>query len=154
MKIIITGASRGIGFDTALELSKNEHYQILALSRNIDKLKELASKAHHNNIKILSFDITGSSFDELTSFLKDWNSVDVLINNAGFLLNKPFSEMGMSEWQTLFNINFFGVVQLIQTVLPKLEASEKAHIVNIGSMDDFISKSPCFQTSIISYYAE
>ena len=130
--IIITGASRGIGYDTVLELAKNPTHSIYALSRNKQKLQELAAKATHKNIFAVPFDLTNeSSFSSTNLPLK---KVDILINNAGLLINKPFSELQMADWYSLFEVNLFGVVRLIKWLLPLLEESKGAHIVNVGSM--------------------
>lgn len=132
--ILVTGASRGIGYDTVLELAKNPNHQIFALSRNKAKLEALQQMSTNNNVQVIPFDLV--EFDEkvLTKVLENISSIDVLINNAGLLINEPFSSLSIKDWRTIFEVNLFGVVQLIQSLLPQLSADNKAHIVNIGSM--------------------
>jgi short-subunit dehydrogenase len=132
--ILITGASRGIGFDAVLELAKQPNNRVFALSRNKSKLEKLKELGAAEQIHILPFDL--ANFDEtvLNDFLKDINSIDILINNAGLLINQPFETLSKQDWQSVFEVNLFGVVELIQTLLPRLEKATNAHIVNIGSM--------------------
>ena len=85
MNIIITGASKGIGYDTALKLAKSQENKVLALSRDASKLKELAAQS--NNIEYLSFDITSPEIDALLQKVEAMGGVDILLNNAGLLIN-------------------------------------------------------------------
>lgn len=132
--ILVTGASRGIGYDMVVELAKNPANQVIALSRNKAKLTTLLAATSTNNIQILSFDL--AEFDEakLVKQLKNTPKIDVLINNAGLLISEPFEQLSLQDWKKIFDVNFFGVVQLIQQLLPKLMAAQPAHIINIGSM--------------------
>jgi len=132
--ILVTGASRGIGYDTVLELAKNPNNQIFALSRNKPKLEALQKACGTTNVQIIPFDLV--AFDEaaLTKTLKDVVSIDALINNAGLLINEPFPSLNIKSWRTIFEVNLFGVVQLVQALLPQLSTANKAHVVNIGSM--------------------
>ena len=132
--ILITGASRGIGYDTVIELAKNPANHIIALSRNKDKLVTLLAEATFNNIQILSFDLANFDEEVLAQQLKNSPKIDILINNAGLLINQPFEQLSLTEWKTIFEVNLFGTIQLIQNLLPQLMAAQPAHIVNIGSM--------------------
>ena len=138
MNIVITGASRGIGFDTALAFSKDPNNKIYALSRTLIGLEKLEQKAAqlygHNNLRIHTFDITHFSKEDIEALNFDGGKVDILINNAGLLINKSFRDMSMKEWRQIFEVNFFGVIRLIQLLEPYLKHSSIAHIVNIGSM--------------------
>jgi len=137
--ILITGASRGIGFDTVLALAKNPNNQLIALSRNKAKLSTLLTT--NNNIQILPFDLANFDTVKLIQALEEIPSIDILINNAGLLINQPFELLKIQDWKNIFNINLFGVVQLIQALLPKLLAAQPAHIINIGSMGGVQSSS-------------
>ena len=134
MTILITGASRGIGYDTALALAKNPANTVIALSRKADRLIALQQESATNNIQILPLDLT--DFDEvyLSSALSEIASIDVLINNAGLLINKPFTALTKADWKNIFEVNVFGVANLINALLPKLKAATTAHILNISSM--------------------
>ena len=127
--IIITGTSRGIGFELVKLLSAQGH-QVLALSRNSNPISGLKLP----NVTSFSFDLSDSeSYRKVSDFLKsNWNSVDVLINNAGALLNKPFNETSYAEFKAVYDTNVFGVAQMIKTVLPF--TTKTSHVLTISSM--------------------
>ncbi len=126
--VIITGSSRGIGFELA-QLFANEGHQVLALSRNEKPIAEL----EHQNIKTFPFDISkADDLKKLQDYIKDWETVDILINNAGKLLNKPFLETGAAEFEEVYKVNVFGVASVTQLVLPKM--SKNGHVVTVSSM--------------------
>lgn len=134
MNCIITGASKGIGFEIVKYLAQNADHQILALSRNIEQLETLLEDAPHNNVEVLKFDLQDQASDALIAILEGWNSIDVLINNAGYLVHKPFEELSSDDWRSIYEVNVLGPVTLINTCLPYLKNSSKAHVVNISSM--------------------
>lgn len=127
--IIITGSSRGIGFELA-QLFANEGHQVLALSRNEKPMEEL----EHKNITSFPFDISKKSdIKKMQDFIAEqWSAVDVLINNAGKLLNKPFLDSGMDEFEEVYRVNVFGVAHVTQSVIPHM--SKSGHVVTISSM--------------------
>lgn len=128
--IIVTGASRGIGYYTALKFAKEGH-QVLALARSKDRLEELKSeKEAQGNIKILELDL--SSDYEVSKITSVFDRVDVVINNAGALVNKPFAEITPTEMQYVYQTNVFAPYFLVQKLLPYFSGS--AHIINIGSV--------------------
>lgn len=128
-KVIITGCSRGIGYQLAVLFAEDGH-EVLALSRNAEPMLSLG----HKQITAFSFDLQQEeNLNRLDSILdSDWNTVDILINNAGSLLNKPFIETSIEEFKSVYNVNVFGVVNVLQTVLPYMKKS--GHVVNISSM--------------------
>lgn len=127
--IIITGTSRGIGFEMATLFSKAGH-SVLTLSRNSKPISELNLK----NVTALEFDIAEETeIAKLSTYLQNtMKTVDVLINNAGFLVNKPFSEITSEEFKRCYDVNLFGVASLIKTVLPFMK--KEGHVVNVSSM--------------------
>jgi len=126
--IIISGTSRGIGFELA-KLFADEGHKVLALSRNPRPILDL----NHANIATFSFDLgEADDYRKVTEFIQDWDTVDVLINNAGSLLNKPFSETTISDFEKVYQVNVFGVAELTRILLPKM--SKEAHVVTISSM--------------------
>ncbi|MEM9077884.1 MAG: SDR family oxidoreductase [Bacteroidota bacterium] len=126
--IIITGTSRGIGFEL-VKLFANEGHQVLALSRNAQPVLDLKLP----NIQAFPFDLGHpDDFIQLTNALKDWSSVDVLINNAGSFLNKPLLETSIEDFKNVYDVNVFGVAEVTKTVLPKM--NRKGHVVTISSM--------------------
>lgn len=145
MRILITGASRGIGRDTVLELAQNSQHDVLALSRNEEKLQQLADeaneRANRKAVSYLPFDLTRPNWAALAVAIRKIGGLDVLLNNAGLLINKPFLELDQEDWQKLFGVNFFGVVNLIKILIPELQRSNNAHIVNVTSMGGFQGSS-------------
>lgn len=126
--IIITGTSRGIGLEL-VQLFAHEGHQVLALSRNEKPVADLKLPNVHN----MAFDLGNpTDFEEVTKFLKEWDTVDVLINNAGSLLNKPFLETAKEEFEAVYKVNVFGVAEMTKTVLPKM--GKTGHVVTISSM--------------------
>ena len=126
--VIITGSSRGIGFELAI-LCADAGHQVLALSRNEKPISDL----NHPNITSFSFDLSkDSDLQKLNATLSSWETVDILINNAGRLLNKPFLETSFSEFEEVYKVNVFGVVRVTQAVLPKM--SKDGHVITISSM--------------------
>lgn len=145
MNIIITGASRGIGFDTALALSENSKNKILAIARTPHLLEALQKNAiqknKHHQLQTLTADITNNYTSDILDKIAEWESVDVLINNAGQLVNMPFEELDDAAWQNMFDVNLFGPIRLIRALLDKLSRSGKAHIINLGSMGGYQGSS-------------
>lgn len=127
--IIITGASRGIGFELA-QLFANEGHQVLALSRNSVPISSL----QHKNINTFSFDICKSDdINKMVNYVKEeWETVDILINNAGKLLNKPFKESTPQDFEAVYKVNVFGVAEITRMLIPFMKA--ESHVVTISSM--------------------
>lgn len=126
--IIITGTSRGIGFEM-VKLFAQEGHQVLALSRNEKPVKNL----NLPNVHCFSFDLgDATDYEKLSHFLKQWHVVDVLINNAGRLLNKPFSETTPEEFESVYKVNVFGVAEMTKTVLPMM--GQEGHVLTVSSM--------------------
>ncbi|QNJ97995.1 SDR family NAD(P)-dependent oxidoreductase [Constantimarinum furrinae] len=127
--IVITGTSRGIGYELVKLFSEGGH-TTLALSRNAEPIAQAGFK----NCTCFPFDITkDDDLKKVSEFVKkNWESVDVLINNSGFLVNAPFSEISLSEFKRSYDVNVFGVAALTQALLPFMP--ENGHVVNISSM--------------------
>lgn len=139
MNVIVTGASRGIGFETALLLCKQGH-KVIAIARNGAGLEKLQiatrSVKSDSNLMILSGDLTNEKdIQELVYTAKALNSrIDVLINNAGILINKEFDKITSEELRSVYELNVFAPFRLIQALLPFMGGHEVSHIVNISSM--------------------
>ena len=127
--IVITGTSRGIGFELAKQFAENGH-QVLALSRNTAPL----SAVNHKNITALSVDISNNDdLNKVTDFIKStWEKVDVLINNAGKLINKPFTEISSEDFLEVYKVNVFGVAEITKLMIPFLPKG--SHVVTISSI--------------------
>ena len=141
MNIIITGASSGVGFEAVIELILSGKHKVVALARSQDKLERLLEIAHNLNpectLYAIAFDVVHDDYDSLQQFIETNldNRVDVLINNAGVLINKPFTQLLESDFVEMLQSNFIGHVRMIQGVLHLMPAG--SHIVNVGSMGGF-----------------
>jgi len=135
--IIVTGCSRGIGLELVKLLCKDKNNFVLGVSRDGDALHKLEKEI--SNFKSFKADISeiNKSATELENILQEFGSIDVLINNSGSLINKSFADISSEEAQYLFQVNFFGAAQLIQLCLPYFNASQRSHVVNIGSMGGY-----------------
>ena len=127
--VIITGTSRGIGLEL-VHFFLNNNYNVLAISRNIAPLK----KIDHKNLTYISIDISDEKdLNQISSFIKNnWKSVDILINNAGKLINKPFEQLSSQDFLEVYKVNVFAVASMTQLVLPFLK--EHSHVLNISSI--------------------
>jgi NAD(P)-dependent dehydrogenase (short-subunit alcohol dehydrogenase family) len=136
MNIIITGASSGIGFETARALSEDPQNRIVAIARRKEALELLKIESKYGNIIPISFDLFHEDMAKLMQEIDKVfvEEIDILINNAGYLIKNDFEESTLKEWKDTFEINLFSVVRLIQSLLPRFNTSEGAHIVNIASM--------------------
>ena len=126
--IIITGTSRGIGYELALQFA-NAGHQVLALSRKVSqKLIE------HPNITCLSVDLASLKENILVAdFIKNtFEKVDILIHNAGSLLHKPFTQISSEEFEYIYKVNVFAVAALTKICIPYM--NKGSHVVTISSM--------------------
>jgi len=132
--IVITGASRGIGF-ALTQLALQEGHRIYALSRNIQPLKK--------SERLYPYRIDLSEEQSLPIFAeqlqKEGIKIDALIHNAGMLLNKPFSETTTADFESIYRVNVFGLAALTRLLLPSIEP--KGHIVSISSMGGLTSSA-------------
>jgi NAD(P)-dependent dehydrogenase (short-subunit alcohol dehydrogenase family) len=128
-KVIVTGSSRGIGYEL-VKLLGEEGHEILALSRNPGPVSRLKA----GRISSFPFDLTkAADIRRLKEFIeKEWKVVDVLINNAGMLVNKPFLETSPEEFKKIYEVNLFGLAEITRALLPLMP--EDGHVVNISSM--------------------
>ena len=127
-KIIVTGTSRGIGHELALQFAHAGH-KVLALSRSI-----APTLLGNKNITCLSVDL---SLEEDLIHVKEfisssWKSVDAIVHNAGILVLKPFSETTLADFEMVYKVNVFGVANLTRVCLPFLQKG--SHVVTISSM--------------------
>lgn len=132
---VVTGASRGIGYETALALAGG-HHTVIATARSLSDLKKLEEE-FPDHIRSFSADLTKKNeLNNLLNFVKsDFAPVDILINNAGALINKPFEELDKQDWQKMLDVNLLATIQLTKGMLPHF--NQPAHIVNISSMGGF-----------------
>lgn len=140
MNIVLTGASSGIGFEAALEFTLQTANKVVCIARSADKLRKLLEIAKSINpdctLLPVEFDIVHDDYAALVPFLKErLGTVDILINNAGALVNKSFSETTAADLTAMFESNVTGHFNMIKNLFPLMPAG--SHIVNIGSMGGF-----------------
>ena len=127
-KIIVTGTSRGIGYELALQFAHAGH-QVLALSRKIPQ-----TLMEHQNITCLSIDLSlEEELSKVENFLSNtWKNVDAIVHNAGTLLLKPFAVTSVKDFENIYKVNVFAVANLTRVCLPYLDKG--SHVVTISSM--------------------
>ena len=142
MNIVITGASRGIGFEVARLFAARENNNIVAIARSEQKLKDLKNACIKENIQAhlypIVFDL--EQIDKISKNLipqikQHIGMVDILINNAGFLINKPFEQLTSEDIDRMTKVNYISAVNLTKELMHSM--SQGGHIVNISSMGGF-----------------
>jgi len=133
-RIVIIGGSSGIGRELAILLS--EVHRVLLLSRNLEALNQIKQEAG-NNLSIGQLDLQSEKLvQDLDGHLtSDFENFDILINNAGYLVNKPFIHLTDADIDTMLSTNVRGLIKSCQVAVPKMNPG--GHIVNIGSMGGF-----------------
>jgi len=126
--IIITGTSRGIGLELALQFA-NAGHQVLALSRKTPQLL-----IENKNVTCLSIDLSKEEdLIQVEQYLvSSMKKIDAIVHNAGALLLKPFEETTTKEFENIYKVNVFGVANLTRVCLPFL--TKGSHVVTISSM--------------------
>lgn len=126
--IIVTGTSRGIGYELALKFAEAGH-QVLAVSRKIPQ-----ALLEHQNVICLSVDLADeTALDQVDNFLSStWKKVDAVVHNAGALLLKPFAETTQADFENIYKVNVFAVANLTRICIPYLEKG--SHVVTISSI--------------------
>ena len=137
MNIVITGASSGVGRETAKILAGIPGNRLMVIARNGMKIQALSGecniKRHETVVQPLQFDLATGDMESLAHQInRQLGKVDILINNAGAMLNKPVGKLTVSEVDTVFSVNVKAPLLLIQALLPVMKPG--SHIVNIGSM--------------------
>jgi len=137
--ILITGASRGIGYQTALKLA-SENHTVIATARSKDKLKQLSKEAENGTIISVPADLTKpGDIKKLISAVDEAGGLDGLINNAGALYLKDFMDTDIEDFKKLMDVNVFGIVRITKAIKPHLKKG--SHIVNISSMSGYQGSS-------------
>jgi NAD(P)-dependent dehydrogenase (short-subunit alcohol dehydrogenase family) len=147
MNIIITGASRGIGFEIVKILSANSNNKIISIARSSEKLLKLKAECEIINPSSNVIPLVSDLNDEADvrnlplRIREHFSTIDILINNAGAIVNKPFVDLKSSDIQYVYNVNVFSVINMIQNLLPMMNPEKRSHIVNISSMGGFQGSS-------------
>ena len=134
---IITGASSGIGYATAIALSK-AGAKVAIGARRTDKLKQLENKITEIGGDVLSQKLDVTKKDDCNAFVdqtvKKWGTVDILVNNAGLMPLSFVKNLKVDEWEQMVDVNIKGVLFCTAAVIPYLKEKKSGHIVNISSV--------------------
>lgn len=137
MNIVVTGASQGIGYEVVRKLLGNSEHNVFALARNKKKLESLKKYSLGSKYTYYAFDLLKENYkkDLIPEITKALSKVDILINNAGLLINKPFAELTNKDFDELFDTNVKSTFKIIRDLMPHF--AKNAHIVNISSMGGY-----------------
>jgi NAD(P)-dependent dehydrogenase (short-subunit alcohol dehydrogenase family) len=134
---VVTGSSSGIGFETSLLLARNGIYTY-ATMRNQSKSEEILANARNDNLplKTLHLDVANekSILKAIKKIIDEKSRIDILVNNAGYSLLGPLEQLDIDEIKAEFETNFFGIIKLIQSVLPTMRKQKYGRIINISSL--------------------
>ena len=126
--VIITGTSSGIGYEL-VKIFSEKNYEVLALSRDNSILRS----QNLSGVTSIDFDLTDyENYAELDEYIKSFKKIDVLINNAGFLVNKDFEKTTIEDFKKIYSVNVFSVAMLIKYTIQYMCINSS--IVNISSI--------------------
>lgn len=132
--VVVIGASRGIGKQIVFELAKDKSTTVIALSRNIEAMNEDFTAS---NIITGKIDLSDENLHiQMEEVLQSFSTIDILINNAGQLIKKPFLELSREDIEACYQTNAIGTIYATQYIVPKMIA-KGGHIVNISTMGAF-----------------
>lgn len=133
--ILITGSARGIGFFTAIQLAEKGHIVYATVHNLKNSSKLLQTSQILPNLKVRPMDITND--EEINTLaeeiIHEEKKIDILINNAAYILFGPIETIKISEAQKQFNVNLFGAIRTVQAFLPVMREKNSGHIIFIGS---------------------
>jgi len=134
---VVTGSSSGIGLETSFLLAKKGIYTY-ATMRNQSKLEEIRAYARKDGLPLdsLYLDVTdGKSISEaVNKIVSEKGGIDILVNNAGYALLGPLELLHLDEIKEVFETNFFGIIRLVQHILPVMRKQKYGRIINISSL--------------------
>ena len=134
---LVTGSSSGIGFETALALAR-ENYFTFASMRNTDKAEKILEIAKKENLNLEVIELDVDKAESIKSAVKKIQDkkgrIDVLVNNAGYLLAGCLEDISIDELKAQFETNFFGVIRMIQETAPTMRKQGSGVIVNVSSL--------------------
>lgn len=135
--VLITGASSGIGKETA-KLMIEKGFTVYGASRRLEKMRDLKDLG----VKLLQMDVTDdqSMVDGIKEILKNEGKIDVLVNNAGYGSYGALEDVTMDEAKYQFEVNIFGLARLTQLILPQMRKQKSGRIINISSIGGSIGE--------------
>ena len=135
--VIVTGASSGIGYATALTLAK-EGAKVAIGARRTDRLDKLQNEITQNGSQVLSQKLDVTKKSDCDSFvnatIKKWGQIDILVNNAGLMPLSFIKNVKVDEWERMIDVNIKGVLYCTAATIPHMISQKSGHIVNISSV--------------------
>jgi NADP-dependent 3-hydroxy acid dehydrogenase YdfG len=135
--VIVTGASSGIGYSTALKLSK-AGAKVAAGARRVEKLESLKKEVQQYGGEMLVKKLDVTKKEDCDSFInlvnQTWNQIDILINNAGIMPLSFFKNLKVSEWEQMIDVNLKGMLYCTAAVIPYMITKKSGHIINLSSV--------------------
>ncbi|MDQ6667697.1 MAG: SDR family NAD(P)-dependent oxidoreductase [Thermoproteota archaeon] len=134
---VVTGSSSGIGFETSLLLAKNG-FDTYATMRDLDKSGKILDSANKSKLPlhIIQLDVTDDkSVKAIHKIINEQERIDVLVNNAGYGLVGPLEELSIEEFKEQFETNVFGVIRVVQHIIPIMRKQGHGTIVNVSSIN-------------------
>src|SRR3954447_12585058 len=133
---IVTGSSTGIGYETSIALAR-DGFITYATMRNLSKAEGIKSVATKESLRlhVTQLDVTDdlSVKNAVQSILYKEGRIDVLVNNAGYVLSGAFEDLAIDEIKAQYETNVFGLIRTTQAVLPTMRKQKSGAIVNISS---------------------
>lgn len=152
--IFITGATSGIGKACAQIFAANGDRLILNGRRNerLEELKKVLEKKYNTEVLLAKFDVQQKEevFKSINNFPEKWQSIDILINNAGLAIGRDlFDEADIIDWETMLQTNVNGLIYVSKAVLPFMIKRNSGHIINMGSVagDDIYERGNIYCAS-------
>lgn len=148
--VLITGCSSGIGRASALRFANNSKFRVYATMRDTRKWTEPSL----NNLFLMNMDVTSdvSVRSAVKSIEDKEGKIDIVVNNAGYGIAGSLESVSVQEAQSVFDVNVWGVVRVLQEVLPAMRKAKRGHVINISSTSG-IRGIPCFEMYTGSKFA-
>lgn len=144
-KVVITGASKGIGLETAIAFAK-AGYKVFATMRNPDGAYELKQKIKEEDLEMgistMDVDSDASVKNCLSTLVELHGPIDVLVNNAGIERHGSVEELPISDFKAIMETNYFGALRCIKSLLPQMRERQQGCIINVASVAGHIASSP------------
>ena len=136
--VLITGATSGIGLACARKFAKNGD-RIILTGRNEKRLSEIQKELIGEGAEVLTlvFDVRNreEAIRQMSELPKEWQDIDVLVNNAGLALGlEPEQDGNMDDWETMIDTNIKGLLTMTRLVVPRMVKRNSGHIINVGSI--------------------
>jgi NAD(P)-dependent dehydrogenase (short-subunit alcohol dehydrogenase family) len=143
--VIITGTSKGIGLETALAFGR-AGYKVFATMRNPESATAFKQKIKEESLTIVISEMDVNSEESvkrgIDAILQENGPIDVLVNNAGIERHGSIEELDLSEFKSIMETNYFGVLRCIKGVLPQMRNNRNGCIINVASVAGHISCTP------------